>query len=36
MDAVLITDWEGRVQEANRRAVTLSGYGVDQVAFHDH
>ncbi len=26
VDAILITDWEGRILEANRRAVTLTGY----------
>ncbi len=31
MDTILITDWEGKVQEANRQAVTLSGYTVEQL-----
>ena len=31
VDTILITDWEGRVQEANRQAVTLSGYTVEQL-----
>ncbi len=31
VDTILITDWEGRVQEANRQAVTLSGYSVEQL-----
>lgn len=39
VDPILITDWEGRVLEANRRAVELSGYsparlhsmGIDQL-----
>lgn len=32
VDPILITDWEGRVLEANRHAVTLSGY--DAVQLH--
>lgn len=31
IDPILITDWEGRVLEANRRAVALSGYTSDQL-----
>ena len=31
VDSILITDWEGRVLEANRQAVKLSGYGVEQL-----
>ncbi|NOT04015.1 MAG: GAF domain-containing protein [Anaerolineales bacterium] len=31
VDAILITDWEGRVLEANRHAVALSGYGTDEL-----
>jgi NtrC-family two-component system sensor histidine kinase KinB len=31
VDTILITDWEGKVQEANRQAVTLSGYTVEQL-----
>jgi PAS domain S-box-containing protein len=31
IDPILITDWEGRVLEANRQAVTLSGYSSDQL-----
>ena len=31
VDAILITDWEGRVLEANRQAVTLSGYSTDEL-----
>jgi len=29
IDPMLITDWEGRILEANRQAVMLSGYTVD-------
>ncbi|MBI3170711.1 MAG: GAF domain-containing protein [Chloroflexi bacterium] len=31
IDPILITDWEGRVLEANRQAVALSGYSNDQL-----
>jgi PAS domain S-box-containing protein len=31
VDPILITDWEGRVLEANRQAVILSGYSNDQL-----
>lgn len=31
VDPILITDWEGRVLEANRQAVKLSGYSVEQL-----
>ena len=31
VDSILITDWEGRVLEANRQAVKLSGYSVEQL-----
>lgn len=31
INPILITDWEGRVLEANRRAVELSGYGEEQI-----
>ncbi len=31
VDAILITDWEGRVLEANRQAVILSGYSTDEL-----
>lgn len=31
VDTILITDWEGRVLEANRQAVTLSGYTSEQM-----
>lgn len=31
VDAILITDWEGRILEANRQAVSSSGYNVDQL-----
>ncbi|MBI2333453.1 MAG: HAMP domain-containing histidine kinase, partial [Chloroflexi bacterium] len=31
IDPILITDWEGRVLEANRQAVILSGYSNDQL-----
>ena len=31
VDTILITDWEGKVLEANRQAVTLSGYTVEQL-----
>ena len=31
VDAILITDWEGRVLEANRQAVALSGYSKDEL-----
>ncbi|MBE0683238.1 MAG: GAF domain-containing protein [Anaerolineales bacterium] len=31
VDTILITDWEGRVLEANRQAVKLSGYSVEQL-----
>jgi len=31
VDPILITDWEGRVLEANRQAVALSGYSVEQL-----
>jgi len=29
VDTILITDWEGKILEANRQAVKLSGYTVD-------
>ncbi len=31
VDTIVITDWEGRVLEANRQALTLSGYTVEQL-----
>ena len=31
VDTILITDWEGKVLEANRQAVALSGYGSEQL-----
>ncbi|WKZ36590.1 MAG: GAF domain-containing protein [Anaerolineales bacterium] len=31
VDTILITDWDGRVLEANRQAVSLSGYAVEQL-----
>ncbi|MCC7119161.1 MAG: GAF domain-containing protein [Anaerolineales bacterium] len=31
VDPIIITDWEGRVLEANRQAVTLSGFTKDQL-----
>ncbi|MEW6404325.1 MAG: ATP-binding protein, partial [Chloroflexota bacterium] len=31
VDPILITDWEGRVIEANRQAVALSGFDVDNL-----
>ena len=31
VDPILITDWEGKVVEVNRQAVTLSGYTSDQL-----
>ncbi|HRJ55070.1 MAG TPA: GAF domain-containing protein [Anaerolineales bacterium] len=31
VDSILITDFEGKVLEANRQAVSLSGYTVDQL-----
>ena len=31
IDPILITDWEGKVLEANRHAVALSGYNADQL-----
>ncbi len=31
VDTILITDWEGKVLEANRQAVVLSGYSNDQL-----
>ncbi|MFN8432725.1 MAG: GAF domain-containing protein [Anaerolineales bacterium] len=31
IDPILITDWEGKVLEANRQAVALSGYTTDQL-----
>lgn len=31
VDPILITDWEGRVLEVNRRAVALSGYSPEQL-----
>lgn len=31
IDPILITDWEGRVLEANRQAVTISGYSNAQL-----
>ncbi|MBK8616970.1 MAG: GAF domain-containing sensor histidine kinase [Anaerolineales bacterium] len=31
VDPILITDWEGRVLEANRQAVILSGYSNEQL-----
>lgn len=31
VDPILITDWEGRVLEANRQAVSLSGYTNEQL-----
>ena len=31
VDTILITDWEGKVLEANRQAVVLSGYGSEQL-----
>lgn len=31
VDTILITDWEGKVLEANRQAVKLSGYTVEQL-----
>lgn len=31
VDPILITDWEGRILEANRQAVSLSGYTTDQL-----
>lgn len=31
VDMILITDWEGKVREANREAVSLSGYTLQQL-----
>lgn len=31
VDTILLTDWEGRVLEANRQAGALSGFAVDQL-----
>ena len=31
VDPIIITDWEGRVLEANRQALTLSGYSNEQL-----
>jgi PAS domain S-box-containing protein len=31
IDPILITDWEGRVREANRRALALSGFDLEQL-----
>jgi PAS domain S-box-containing protein len=31
VDPILITDWEGRIWEANRQAVLLSGYNSEQL-----
>jgi len=31
IDSILITDWDGNVLEANRQAVILSGYNVEQL-----
>lgn len=31
VDTILITDWDGKVLEANRQAVKLSGYSVEQL-----
>ncbi len=31
VDPILITDWEGRILEANRQAVTVSGYTTEQL-----
>ena len=31
VDTILITDWDGKVLEANRQAATLSGYTIDQL-----
>lgn len=31
VDPILITDWEGKILEANRRAVTLSGFSSEQL-----
>jgi len=31
VDPILITDWEGKVLEANRQAVAISGYGNEQL-----
>lgn len=31
VDPILITDWEGNILEANRQAVTLSGYSSDEL-----
>ncbi len=31
VDTILITDWEGRVLEANRQAVKLSGFSIEQL-----
>lgn len=31
VDTILITDWDGKILEANRQAVTLSGYTVEQL-----
>lgn len=31
VDTILITDWEGKVLEANRQAVQLSGYTIEQL-----
>lgn len=31
VDAIIITDWEGRVLEANRQAAALSGYSNEQL-----
>lgn len=31
VDPILITDWEGKVLEANRQAVALSGYDAEQL-----
>jgi PAS domain S-box-containing protein len=31
VDPIIITDWEGRVLEVNRQAVTLSGFTIEQL-----
>lgn len=31
IDTILITDWDGKILEANRQAVKLSGYSVEQL-----
>ncbi len=31
VDTILITDWDGKVREANRQAVALSGYAMNQL-----